>query len=116
MVLVAFFAAKVRGNRSNDDVDFEANEIGREIGETVGSPLCISVLDHDVLPLDPSEIAESLPKCLVPERIGGRRERRQKPNPRDFLRLLRGGHSPTHHKHQNEHPKPQPFWIFDFGF
>jgi hypothetical protein len=44
---------------SDDDVNLETDEIGREIREAIVSALCIAVLDADVLSLDPSEIAET---------------------------------------------------------
>ena len=40
-------------------------------------------------------------------------DRRYIPYPQDFLRLLRRGHSPDHHEHENYYRKIQPFrfWI-----
>jgi hypothetical protein len=58
---------------NDDDVNLEANEIGCEVREAIGSTLRIAVLDADVLSLDPSEVAETEPECLVPERGIGRR-------------------------------------------
>ena len=74
---------------SDDDVNLETDEIGREVGKAIASTLRISILNADVLSLNPSEVAETLPECLVPVRGSGRRDWRKKTYPRDFLRLLR---------------------------
>jgi hypothetical protein len=59
---------------SDDDVNLETDEIGREVREAIASALRIAVLGADVLSLDPSEVAETQPECLIPERGIGRRE------------------------------------------
>jgi len=59
---------------SDDDVNLEKDEIGCEVREAIALTLRISVLNADVLPLNPSEVAETLPECLVPECGIGRRE------------------------------------------
>jgi hypothetical protein len=58
---------------SNDDVNLQTDEIGCKLRKAIASTLRIEVLDADVLSLDPSEVAETLTKCLVPERGIGRR-------------------------------------------
>jgi hypothetical protein len=40
----------------------------------------------------------------------------QESYPRDFLRLLRVGHSPAHRECDGESKNPCPFSILDFGF
>jgi hypothetical protein len=47
------------------------------------------VLDADVLTLDPSEVAETEPECLVPKRGIGRRYLREQAYPADCCRRLR---------------------------
>ena len=59
-------------NGSDDDVDLEPDEIGCEVRQAILSALRISVLNADVLSLNPSEITETLPECLVPGRGRGR--------------------------------------------
>jgi hypothetical protein len=49
----------------DDDVNLEMDEIGREVREAIVSALRIAVLDADVLSLDPTEVAETEPECLV---------------------------------------------------
>src|SRR5439155_27351576 len=61
----------------------------RDGRQAIESAFGISVLDTDVLSLHPSEVAEALAECLVPGPRFGGRERRQKPDPGDFCRLLR---------------------------
>src|ERR1700694_1101386 len=70
----AFGCESVRRNGSHDNINVQADEIDREVREYVGSLLRISVLNADVLSLDPSEVAETLPERLVPKRGSGRRE------------------------------------------
>ena len=79
----------IGSNGSDDDVNLETDEIGCEVREAIASTLRIAVLDADVLSLDPSEVAETEPECLVPERGIGRREWREKSYPGDFCRRLR---------------------------
>jgi hypothetical protein len=60
-------------NGSDDDVNLETDKIGCEVREAIVSALRIAVLDADVLSFNPSEVAETEPECLVPERGIGRR-------------------------------------------
>jgi hypothetical protein len=76
-------------NGSDDDVNLETDEIDCEVRDAIASPLRIAVLDADVLALDPSEVAETEPECLVPERGIGRREWREKSYPGDSCQSLR---------------------------
>ena len=65
IVVVASFAARTAGAvLRDDDVDFEMNQLGREVGEPLILPLRTSVLDDDVLALDLTELAQPLPECL----------------------------------------------------
>ena len=74
---------------SDDDVNLETDEIGREVREAIVSALCIAVLDADVLSLDPSEVAETEQEYLVRGRVNGRRESREHSYPADCWRRLR---------------------------
>ena len=47
------------GISSDDNVNLETDEIGREVREAIVSTLRIAVLDADVLSLDPSAVAET---------------------------------------------------------
>ena len=56
----SFFGSQSIGsNGSDDDVNLETDEIGREVREAIVPTLRISVLDADVFSLDPSEVAET---------------------------------------------------------
>jgi hypothetical protein len=79
----------IGGSSSDDDVNLETDEIGCKLREAIASTLSIAVLDADVLALDPSEVAETEPECLVPERGIGRRKWREQSYPADFRRCLR---------------------------
>jgi hypothetical protein len=82
----------IGGHRSHDHVDFETHEIGCEVGEAVQLTLGKSILDGDVLSLDPSEVAKTLPERLFRRHGGSARKRREKSDPRNLCRLLRVGH------------------------
>jgi hypothetical protein len=64
----------IGGKASDDDVNLETDKIGGEVREAIASTLRIAVLDADILSFNPSEVAETLPEGLVPERGIGRRE------------------------------------------
>jgi hypothetical protein len=68
---------RIGGHGRDDEVDLETDEIGREARQAIAAPLCIAVLDADVLPLDPSEVTEPLSECPMPARGIGRRKWRE---------------------------------------
>ena len=49
----------------HDDVHLEPEQLGREVGEPLGLPLRISILDDDVLALDVAEVAQPLAERLT---------------------------------------------------
>ena len=113
----SFFGSQSIGSSgSDDDVNLETDEIGREVREAIVSTLRIAVLDADVLSLDPSEVAETEPECLVPERGSGRREWREKSYPRNFRWLLRLGPRLVNREYDSESNNPHQFLILDFRF
>ena len=62
------------GSRSgDDDINFETDKIGCEIKIAIVSTFCITVLEADVLALDPSAFAQTQPECLVPDHGIGKR-------------------------------------------
>jgi len=61
-------------NGSDNDVNLQMDEIGREVREAIASTIRKAVLDADVFSFNPSEVAETLAECLVPRRGIGRRE------------------------------------------
>ncbi len=63
------------GSRGTDDkVNLETYEIGCENRERIATTLRIAIFDADILALNPPEVAQTQPECLVPERGNGRRE------------------------------------------
>jgi hypothetical protein len=86
-----FGRLRPRGPMGEDDVDLEPDQLSREIGESIVSPLCPSVLDGDVLPFDPAEGAKPLPECLQLARVPGGGGGPQEPDPGNLDRLLRDG-------------------------
>ena len=89
----------------DDDVDFDAHQIGRQLRKAVDSSLCPSALNDYVLALDIAERAQSLQ-----EGVGVRRSRRrgrswrENTYPRDLPRLilLRAGCSTERRKCEAE--------------
>ncbi len=83
----------------NNDVNLEADQLGREVGEPLGPPLGISALDRDVLAFDVAELAKSLLECLDEWRDSGRgtAEESDLPDLHGLLRLdgERGGEEAT---------------------
>ena len=69
-----FCGHSIARNGSDDEVNLETDQIGCEVRKAIVSPLRIPVLDADVLSLNPSEVTQTLPECLVPEAGLGRRE------------------------------------------
>jgi hypothetical protein len=66
----------VGSHGSDDDVNWQAYELGCKGREAVDSAFGVSVLNPDVLSVNPIVVAEALPKCLVPGRgIRGRKGR-----------------------------------------
>src|SRR5207245_2873431 len=68
----------------HDDVYLETDELRREVREPLGPPLCISVLDDDVLALDVAELAQP----LTERAIGTGRSLLETTYPGDLPRLL----------------------------
>ena len=58
------------GPISDDDIDIEPNELGREFGKTFASALRISILDGNIATFDPSELAQPLHKGGDPLTFG----------------------------------------------
>jgi hypothetical protein len=69
-----FGRQRIGSHGRDDDVHVETDEIGREARQAIAAPLRIAVLEADVLPLDPSEVTETLPECFMPARGIGRRK------------------------------------------
>jgi hypothetical protein len=69
----------------------EPDEFGRQVGEPLGSPFCIAELKDEVLPLDITELAQTLSERLLTclgHRGGGREGRTEPTNPVHWCRLL----------------------------
>ena len=54
-------------------------------------------------------LAQTLPECLYASYVSGREVSSQITYPGELLRLLRLGHNPSHHEHESDYRKPQPF-------
>ena len=57
------------GRRGDNHVDFESNELGSKVGKAVKLAIRISGLDNNILSLDVTEIAQTLPESLFVARI-----------------------------------------------
>ena len=49
-----------RGSSRDDDIDLEADELGRDLGVALGAALRPAILDRDGAALDPAEFAQPL--------------------------------------------------------
>jgi hypothetical protein len=72
----------------DNDVDVEADKLGRDLGVALGTSLRPVILDRDGAPLDPAEFTESLHKSGSPW-DPGRSVRAQEPDGRQLHWLLR---------------------------
>src|SRR5262249_25960931 len=62
-----FGSQGIWSNGSNDHVNLETHQLGCERGEPIVFTFRISVFNADVFSFNPSELAQSLAKCLVPD-------------------------------------------------
>src|SRR5205807_1291683 len=92
----AFRSQSVGSNGGDNDVDLLTNELTNEACKAILPSVRISVVNTDVLSLNPSELTQSFPKSLV--RSIGMREGRQKTDLGNFLRLLRLSRNPNYHE------------------
>ena len=76
-------------SRRDNDIDFEPDELGRDLGEALAASLRPAILDRDGAALDPAEFAQPLHKSGDPWALGRRRGRAQEPDGRQLARLLR---------------------------
>jgi hypothetical protein len=90
------------GHRRDDDINPAADELGRDLGVTLGTPLSPAVLDGDGAPLDPAQLAQSLSEGGGPSAHARRRGRTQKPDCRRLSWLLR-----------SRVERPSPFFTLD---
>ena len=79
----------------HDDIDLETDQLGSQFGKPIGLSLCRSKLEPNVLSLDISQLAQSLPK-VPPKlfRIGTAED--QCADGRQFCRLLRAPRERPH--------------------
>ena len=80
-----------RRRRRYEDVHLEPDQLGREIGQPVESALRPSILDDDVLALDPPELTQPLPERLADAGISGVRAGGEIAYPGHLPHLLRPG-------------------------
>ena len=70
MVVVAFFAANADGvPADHDQINLKTNQVRRKLRQALRLLLGKSVLDGDILSLDPSKLAQLLPERLQEDRV-----------------------------------------------
>ncbi len=74
-----------------DEVHLEPDQLGREAGQPVDPILSISIVDDNILALNPPELAQPLPERVEQGRPIGRGRHTKKTYPRHLSRLLRPG-------------------------
>src|SRR5258707_495370 len=67
------------GSPSDNDIDLEADKLGRDLGEALAAALRPAILDRDGATLYPAEVAQPLHKSSSPLALGPRRIRTQEP-------------------------------------
>ena len=92
IVSVAFLAAVTPWRpQRHDDVHLEPDQLGRQVGQPVDPILRISIVDDNILALNPPELAQPMPERVEQVRPIGRGRRAKKTYPRHLSRLLRVG-------------------------
>ena len=111
IVSVAFLAAVTPCvPHDTHEVHLEPDQLGRQVGQPVDPTLRISIVDYNILALNPPEVAQPLPERVEQGRpIGGGRQAK-KTYPRHLSRLLlcthtHGARDRTTNK-RNELPPP----------
>src|SRR4030095_11212046 len=72
-----------------DEVHLEPDQLSREAGQPVDPTFRISIVDDNILALNPPEFAQPLPERVEVGRSIGRGPRPKKTYPRHLSRLLR---------------------------
>ena len=81
------------GSRRDNDVDLSLDELGRDLGEALRTPIRPTLLDCKGAVLSPAEFAQPLHKRRDVSSPSGNRSRAKEPNGRQLLRLLRPRHN-----------------------
>ena len=90
MVVVAFFAANADGVRcDHDQINLKTNQVRRKLRQALRLLLGKSVLDGDILSLNPSKLAQLLPERLHEDRATRSSACIQETDAEDFPCLLR---------------------------
>jgi hypothetical protein len=74
-----------------DEGHLEPDQLGRQVGQPVDPTLRISIVDANILALNPPELAQPLPERVEQGRPIGRGRQAKKTYPRHLSRLLRVG-------------------------
>src|SRR3989442_1009322 len=77
--------------RCDDQVPLEPDQLGRQVGQPVDPTLRISIVDDNILALNPPELAQPLPERVEVGRPVGRGRHPKETYPRHLSRLLRVG-------------------------
>src|SRR5262249_10900364 len=94
--LLGYFGREIAGCKN--DVHFQTDQLGGELGKLLWASLSIAQLDGDVLAVNETQRAQSLPKRLHPGRRRGRVARPQKADPGSALGLLRARSERPRHR------------------
>src|SRR5262249_41425201 len=71
-----------------DEVHFDPDQLGRQVGQPVDPTLRISIVDDNILALNPSELVQPLPERVEQGRPIGRGRQPKETYPRHPARLL----------------------------
>jgi len=77
--------------RCHDEVHLEPDQLSRQVGQPVDPTLRISIVDDNILALNPPDLAQPLPERVEQGWPIGRGRQTKKTYPRHLSRLLRVG-------------------------
>jgi hypothetical protein len=97
-----------------NDIDFQPNELGCELGEAFAPPLRPAIFNRHSASIDPAELAQSLAKSSGPFALGRGRIGAQEPDGRQPARLLRPCHErPSYYSAAKQADELTPFQLIE---
>jgi hypothetical protein len=111
MVVVALLAvnAGVTPEVTINYINLKTNQIRRKLCQALSLLLCKSVLDGDILSLDPAKFGQLLPECVYQDRSARSSALIEETYAKNFPCLLRVDHSPTEGEYESDSKDPHQF-------
>src|SRR5262245_42334347 len=99
---------RLRPRRCDDEVHLEPDQLGRQVGQPVDPTFRISIVDDNILALNPPELAQPLPKCVEQGRPIGRGRQTKKTYPGQPSHLLSPGSARRGEETASQNPEERP--------